>query len=223
MSAMESLLGKNYQVVLADPPWRFKPMGSEPDNVPDKYLGRQAESHYDTMSLEDIKNLPVKGISDRKGSVLFMWVTSPFLEHSLAVMAAWGFTYKTVAFCWAKRNNAGTEWASGMGWYTLSQVELCLIGTRGKTLTRLSRNVKQLIAAPRNRHSEKPEEVHDRIDQIYGPVRRVELFARQHRPGWDSWGNELPNGALFSNEESYKPLKAANGLTPVFRLPQVKR
>jgi N6-adenosine-specific RNA methylase IME4 len=220
-SQMQALLGKNYQVVLADPPWRFKPMGSEPDSVPDKYLGRQAEAHYDTMSLDDIKNLPVKDISDRKSSVLFMWITSPFLEHALAVMNAWGFSYKTVAFCWAKRNYANTGWASGMGWYTLSQVELCILGTRGKTLPRVSRSVRQLITAPRSRHSEKPADAHDRVNQMYGAVRRVELFARQAKPGWDVWGNELPGGAVFSDAIPTPAVSTGMGGMPrVFGLPK---
>lgn len=179
-----------YQVIYADPPWRFAPMGIDPEDVPDEYKSRGAEHHYDTMSLEDICEIPVAKIADRS-SVCFMWVTSPFLHHALTVMDRWGFEYKTVAFCWAKQKRDATGWANAGGWYTLSQVELCLIGTRGPTLKRQSRSVGQLIVAPRTEHSAKPEEARRRIEEIYGDVPRIELFARTVRPGWAATGNAV--------------------------------
>jgi N6-adenosine-specific RNA methylase IME4 len=191
MSLTNDKTATRYNIIYADPPWKFSPMGISPDKIHgDNYKSRQAESHYQTMSIEDIAKLPVKSLA-AKSSVIFMWVTSPFLEKGIEVMKAWGFKYKTVGFCWAKRNKDDTRWASGMGWYTLSQVELCLIGTKGPTLKRIKRNVRQLIVAPRGKHSSKPHTARERIEAIYGDVPRIELFARERTPGWDAFGNEV--------------------------------
>ena len=106
-------------------------------------------------------------------------------------MEAWGFTYKTVGFTWVKcRLKAIGEpldpiksFAFGGGYYTRANPEVCLFGVRGKP-KRLRRDVRQLIIAPRRKHSQKPEEAYERLEQlIAGPY--VELFARQRRPGWD--------------------------------------
>jgi N6-adenosine-specific RNA methylase IME4 len=119
-----SKLTKNhYHCIVADPPWRFAPMGIDPSKIADKYKSRAAEHHYDTMLLPEIKRLPVKDLC-AKSSVLFLWVTSPFLQHGIEVIESWGFKYKTVAFCWVKKTKDNTRFAKGMGWYTLSNVEL---------------------------------------------------------------------------------------------------
>jgi N6-adenosine-specific RNA methylase IME4 len=179
-----------FSVILADPPWRFAPMGIDPSVVADRYKGRSAESHYDTMGSQELTSLPVASIAGNP-SVLFLWTTSPFLSHAICTMSAWGFRYKTVAFAWIKQNKAGTDWASGMGWYTLSNVELCILGTKGATLKRQCRNVRQLVVAPRREHSRKPDEVRARIERMYGPVPKVELFARERADGWTCLGNEV--------------------------------
>jgi N6-adenosine-specific RNA methylase IME4 len=104
-------------------------------------------------------------------------------------MEAWGFTYKTVAFVWVKTTKAGTP-ATGMGFWTRSNAEIVLLGTRGHP-KRLAKNVGQIILAPRGEHSVKPEEVQDRIEALVpGPY--LELFARRARPGWACHGDQLP-------------------------------
>ena len=112
---------------------------------------------------------------------LFLWATNPMLPQALDVMASWGFAYKTVAFCWAKRTKHG-KWHIGTGYWTRANAELCLFGTRGKP-KRLSRAVRMLVEAPVREHSRKPDEVRRRIEELVpGPY--LELFARETAPNW---------------------------------------
>ncbi len=150
------------------------------------YFG--ASVRYDTMSLESIKSLPVNSISD-KDAVLFIWVTSPLLPDGLSVINAWGFTYKTIAFCWNKQSKNGL-WISNMGRWTMGNIEICLLGVKGHP-HRILMNVKQLVIAERTKHNKKPDVVRERIVELMGDLPRIELFARQKTSGWDVWGNEI--------------------------------
>lgn len=157
-----------YSAIYADPPWRFATYSA-------KGKGRSPEAHYDCMSLDDIKALPVADLA-APDCCLFLWVTNPTLPQALDVMAAWGFTYKTVAFCWIKPR------FMGLGYWTRANAELCLLGTRGKPKRR-SASVRMLVESPRLQHSRKPDEVRAGIERLVtGPY--VELFARETAPGW---------------------------------------
>lgn len=130
----------------------------------------------------------------RGGAALFLWATFPNIGEALKVMEAWGFTYKTAAFVWVKKNpKSGTNFW-GMGQYTRANAEVCLLGiTPGfKAGERVkSHRVHQIIEAPFEGHSRKPPEVRERIVELLGDVPRLELFARDRAKGWDSWGDEL--------------------------------
>lgn len=166
-----------YGAILADPAWSFKTYSQKGE-------GRSAQRHYDCMSLADMKQLEIPAAED---SVLFMWVTDPMLERGFELMRAWGFEYKTVAFTWTKRNRDGSPFV-GMGYYTRSNPEMCLLGTRGRP-KRKDMGVRQWIDAMRREHSRKPDEIYERIERLVdGPY--LEMFARQRRPGWSQWGNE---------------------------------
>ena len=171
---------KKYQIIYADPPWRFKVwcFGTGRGRLPD--------DHYPTMLLEDICALPVKEITD-KSCILFLWTTFPKLEEAFQVIKAWGFTYKSAAFVWVKTNKSGSYWM-GLGYWARGNTEICLLATRGHP-HRISKSVSQLVVSPRREHSRKPDEVRDRIVQLVGDLPRIELFARQRTPGWDDWGN----------------------------------
>ena len=173
---------KKYKVIYADPPWAYQVWSQ-------KGAGRSAESHYPTMSMADIKALPVKDIAD-KDCALFLWVTFPMLKEAWDVMAAWGFTYKTVAFVWVKQCRKSDNIFTGMGYWTRANAEICLLATRGHP-KREAKNVKQVIISHVQRHSQKPDEVRQRIEALMGDVPRIELFARVSPPGWDVWGNEV--------------------------------
>ena len=147
--------------------------------------GRSAEAHYDCMSLDAIKALPVADWA-APGCVLFLWATDPLLPAALDVIGAWGFVYKTVAFTWAKTTKDGTGWPIGCGYWTRANPEMCLLATRGHP-ERLSRSVRQLLIAPRRQHSQKPDEAYERIEALCpGPY--LEMFARGRAERWDSWG-----------------------------------
>lgn len=171
-----------YSVLYVDPPWAYRVWSV-------KGKGRCAENHYSTMRLEDICALPIADIS-AKDSALFLWATYPNLLDAFKVINAWGFTYKTVAFTWVKRNRVSPGWFTGLGYWTRANAEVCLLATRGSP-KRVSKSVRQIIDTPIERHSKKPDEARERIVALMGDVPRVELFARQPTPGWDVWGNEV--------------------------------
>ena len=141
------------------------------------------------MDIQELCTLPVPQIS-AKDSVLFLWTTFPKLPDALRLISAWGFQFKTVAFCWVKQNRNAKSWFCGLGFWTRGNAEICLLATRGKP-KRAAADVPQLIVSPREEHSKKPDETRDRIVRLMGDLPRVELFARQAPPGWDVWGNEV--------------------------------
>lgn len=142
------------------------------------------------MTKEDIQRLPVMQIA-ADDSVLFLWVTAPNLIEGIELISAWGFTYKTVAFTWVKQNRKSDGLFTGMGYYTRSNAEFCLLGTRGKILKRRSHSVSSVVLSHIEEHSKKPTAVRDKIVELFGDVPRIELFARQYADGWDCWGNEV--------------------------------
>jgi N6-adenosine-specific RNA methylase IME4 len=172
---------KKYQIIYADPPWTY-------DNMKDKNPDMGGIT-YPTMSLDDIKNMPIRDITD-KDCALFMWATMPKLREAFEVIDAWGFRYITCAFTWVKQNPKGEGIYSGLGHWTNGNAELCLFAKKGAP-KRQAKNVKQIVLSPRGRHSVKPLEVRDRIVSLIGDLPRIELFARQTAQGWDSWGNEV--------------------------------
>lgn len=163
-----------YRVIYADPPWAYDNSG----------LGGGAERHYPTIPVDEIKGLPVGGLAD--GDVaLFLWVTAPFLPEGLEVCRTWGFDYKT-HLIWIKNRPTYGK----LGFYTYSQHELLLIATRGRCLPREEGLEPSVLFAPKQDHSRKPPLVYDLIEKMYpGPY--VELFARNNRPGWTAWGQEI--------------------------------
>ena len=176
---------KKYKVIYADPPWRYER----------KNVSGAAEKHYSTMSLDDIKSLPVDNLAD-EDCVLFLWITFPMLCEAWGVIESWGFRYKSVAFVWIKQNRKAPTFFWGMGNWTRSNAELCLIATKGNP-KRQSKSIHQIIVSPIEEHSKKPDEARKRIVKLMGDVPRIELFAREHTPGWDVWGNEVPDSIIF--------------------------
>lgn len=173
---------KKYNIIYADPPWSYN----------DKMKGHSfsLDHEYETQSLEWIKSLNVKDISE-KDSTLFLWATSPLLPEALEVIKAWGFKYKTVAFVWNKKTKNGLN-VSNLGQWTMGNVEICILATKGKP-KRVIKNIKQLVEAERTTHSKKPDEVRKRIVELMGDIPRLEMFARQKTEGWDVFGNEVEN------------------------------
>jgi len=169
---------RKYNIIYADPPWHFWGGG-----------WKNQTQHYKTMSMDEIKNLPVNDLAD-EDCILFLWVTFPVLKDALEIMESWGFKYSTCGFNWVKKNKSGNGWHFGLGYWTRANSELCLIATKGKPV-RQSASISQVIDEPVQEHSKKPDIVRNKIVELMGDIPRIELFARNKTKGWDVWGNEV--------------------------------
>lgn len=175
-----------YRVVLADPPWVFSG-GTK---------GRP--QHYARMTDRELMRLPVEDLAHPDGCWLFLWTTSPRLFLTDRIAEAWGFRYSGRGFVWIKTERSKETDTplfvfkdglhTGHGYTTRKNAEDALIFRRGAP-KRQCAAVHEIILAPIREHSRKPVEQYERIERFAeGPY--VELFARQSRPGWDSWGLE---------------------------------
>mgnify|MGYP001388894576 CR=1 FL=1 len=199
-------MGKKYNIIYADPPWRYNARNNQSTK-----FGMGVHGHYPTMALDEIKKLDIKSIC-APNAVLFLWITFPRLQQGLEVIEAWGFKYKTLGFSWHKLNKDKSLFF-GVGSYTKSNCEVCLFATSGKVgilkkdqilpdldekLVVRSNYVSSAINSQREKHSKKPDEVRQRIVELFGDIPRIELFARQKTEGWDVWGNQIsnPTGAV---------------------------
>jgi N6-adenosine-specific RNA methylase IME4 len=170
-----------FSIIYADPPWDYN--GQSQTGKGGASSGGAA-THYSTLKLKDLKRLDVPSICE-KDCLLFMWSSSPHLDQAVDLMRAWGFAWATVGFAWDKQR-------VNPGFYTMSQVELCLIGKRGKIpQPRGARNVRQFVSELRGKHSEKPAAVRQRIEEMFPTQSKIELFARSASPGWSVWGDEV--------------------------------
>lgn len=178
---------KRYHIIYADPPWAYASRRA-------KYIKNnsgETAKHYPTMSLKELEKLPIQDISEND-CMLFMWVTFPQLQEGLDLIKAWGFKYKTIAFSWVKTTKDGSKPAFGVGYYTRSNLEICLLGVKGKAFKERG-DISSVVISPREEHSKKPDIVRDKIVELCGDISRIELFARQRSDGWDVWGNEVEN------------------------------
>ncbi len=175
-----------FDVILADPPWDY--YGS-----PAKMAA--AGKHYPLMTDQALLDFSLIKDSLTKPGVVFMWATSPRLDFALKLIEHWGLTYRGVAFVWVKtRKDGAVIGAQGVRpSITKPTTEFVLAASnvaRGRPLPLASEKVAQVVLAPRRQHSRKPEEVADRIEEMYPHARKLEVFARTRRPGWQAWGNE---------------------------------
>lgn len=178
---------KKYKIIYADPPWSYD----------DKSMNRGgAERHYKTTKNSELCKLDIQSISD-DDCILFMWATFPKLREALELIDAWGFEYKTNAFTWVKKNKKSLTNFWGMGRWTRSNAEICLLAVKGKP-KRLSMSVHSIIEEPIMQHSRKPQVVRDKIIELVGDIPRIELFCRESPVGWDTWGNECESSVDIS-------------------------
>mgnify|MGYP005623258127 CR=1 FL=1 len=200
MKASDDLLeyaGRNkYKTILADPPWQFQ-----------NRTGKMAPEHkrlsrYPTMSLQEIKDLPVEAIADDTAH-LYLWVPNALLMDGLQVMECWGFKYKTNLIWYKIRKDGGPD-RRGVGFYFRNVTEIILFGVRGKNARTLApgRSQENIISSRKREHSRKPDEQFKLIESCSaGPY--LEMFARGPRNGWDVWGNQsdeyTPTWDTYSN------------------------
>lgn len=160
-----------FDIIYADPPWRYKWSG----------MNSKIEKHYPTMDLQDIKSLQIPSAAD---SVLYLWTPPAILGNALEVMEAWGFRYRSHAV-WDKE-------IMGLGVWWRNQHELLLVGRKGTfPVPPPSQRLRSVFREKRTVHSKKPHSVYEMIEHMYPGMRYLELFARNRRRGWRSWGNEV--------------------------------
>lgn len=174
--------GKLYDLIYADPPWRYDFSESEETSI---------EKQYQTMSLDDIKRLNIPAADN---SVLYLWTTAPKLIEGLEVMSAWGFTYKTNGI-WHKEQ-------IGLGYWFRVNHEILLIGTKGKfSPPPPDKRVDSVYMSKRGKHSKKPQYYRDLLNRLFPNASKLEMFARPEDQdnlfgfdkfaGFDIWGNEV--------------------------------
>jgi N6-adenosine-specific RNA methylase IME4 len=163
-----------FNVIYADPPWQYSNSGFD----------ESAQQHYPTMTNEELYDMAEKlNPVIAEPAVLFLWVTNPFLWVGLQLCEAWSFDYKT-NFAWIK--NKGPS----MGWFNLARHELLFIATRGEGMHPVERP-NSWFEGEVTKHSKKPEAIYEMIEKMYPNQKYLELFARNTRQGWTSWGNEI--------------------------------
>jgi N6-adenosine-specific RNA methylase IME4 len=185
-----------FKTIIADPPVPFETWGKRPGGTD----SRSAEAHYKTMTWAELNGLGecINAVAE-DNACLFLWMCQPLLIETLEMARQWGFTYRTKAFSWVKTYTNRSSFFVGMGYWTRANTEDVLLFTRGNP-KRVRKDVYQVLAtlegdtpaviAPMTKHSEKPEEVQDRIERLVpGPY--LELFGRRRRPGWSVVGNEV--------------------------------
>ncbi|HDS1324162.1 S-adenosylmethionine-binding protein [Stenotrophomonas maltophilia] len=193
---------------MADPPWQFQ-----------NRTGKIAPEHkrlnrYGTMSLEEIKALPVSDIVADTAH-LYLWVPNALLPEGLEVMKAWGFSYKS-NLVWHKVRKDGGPDGRGVGFYFRNVTELILFGTRGRNARTLApgRSQVNFLATQKREHSRKPDEQYPLIEAC-SPGPRLEMFARGPRPGWRVWGNQshdyMPSWNTYANHSQAERLADVKG------------
>ncbi len=202
-----------YDIILADPPWHYNNRGFD-----DRMRGGCLK-YYKTMKTPELCKLPVSQLAN-ENALLFLWATGPCMTDAFQVIESWGFEFKTFGFVWVKTNKGKKgQWVNlyelmgntpdelkanpifasggfffGNGYYTKANAEICLLAKRGKVGNQFkpaTDAVSNLIVAPVRAHSQKPWETHHRIEAMYPGMKKLEMFARDKRPGWDVWGNQV--------------------------------
>ena len=217
-SPSEDLIRKvqgQYRTILADPPWQFQ-----------NRTGKMAPEHrrlsrYGTLHLDDILTLPVARLA-AETSHLYLWVPNALIVEGLAVMKAWGFTYKT-NIVWHKVRKDGEPDGRGVGFYFRNTTELILFGVRGKKARTLDPGRRQvnIIKSRKREHSRKPDELYGVIEKC-SPGPYLELFARGPQAGWVCWGDQAegysPNWPTYSNHSGQTSVSLLDSLQK--RLPE---
>lgn len=182
MHEIHGLTG-DFSTILIDPPWRFT-----------NRTGKMAPEHrrlrrYATMSFEEIAALPVAAHS-KTPSHLYLWTPNALLREALDIMASWGFSYKTNIVWYKIRKDGGPD-GRGVGFYFRNVTELLLFGIKGSMRTLApGRRQTNIVTSRKQEHSRKPDAVYDIIEAC-SPGPYLELFARERRKGWKSWGDEV--------------------------------
>lgn len=172
---------RHYGLAKIDPPWAFKTYSA-------KGKGKSAEQHYDTMTLDDIFAMPIADLAHRDGMWVWLYATAPMYDAARQCFDKWGVTYVTMGV-WVKMVKDGSKPTFGTGYALRNCHEPFLIGKVGKPKIH-ARDIRSAILEPRREHSRKPEQGYVEAAKMAGPYPKADIFSREQRPDWDSWGNE---------------------------------
>lgn len=167
-----------YQMIMADPPWHFETRSEAGE-------GKSPQAHYDTMSLDEIVELPVGDLAS-DNCLLWLWATAPMLRQAFDVLDGWGFEFVTSGV-WVKQTARG-KLGFGTGYVLRNAHEPFLLGRIGAPKT--TRSVRSVVQGPLREHSRKPDQAFRAAEALMPEARRCELFSRTDRPAWETWGNE---------------------------------
>lgn len=169
-----------FKIIYIDPPWSYN-----------RKVGQGVIKDYNSMANEDIYKLPISRLAD-DDCALICWLTFPKIAEGVKAIQSWGFEIKTVFATWIKLNSKNMQPFFGVGSYTKSNCEFCLLATKGNMHKYVKTNsISSVVMAPREKHSKKPDVVRKMITDLFGELPRVELFARQRHDGWTCLGDEL--------------------------------
>lgn len=205
---------ERYGLIYMDPPWNF-------ENYSEKGEDRNPNRWYDTMTVEELKLLPVQDLA-ADDCMCACWMTFPRLLDGLELVRHYGFRYVTVGHVWIKLNplvglrsviDAVKDVFMGPGYWTRSNAEILVLASKGSP-KRVGKDVRQVVLRPRGEHSEKPIVFRRNLERLVGTERRLELFCRREpEPGWDVWGNQV--GALEAGTIAKRPIVLKDAPAPL--------
>jgi len=198
MNGLTELKMKKYKTIIADPPWKYKGRGpaSAKEHRPNSYgAAPSSEERYGAMSMEELKQLPVKNMIEDKAH-LYLWVTNAFIERGWQLCKDWGFEPKTVV-TWGKLRKADGQPSMKTGYYFRGATEHFIFATKGNLRLKDKAVEPTLFLSERLPHSVKPEWFYDLVDKC-SFADKLELFSRREQNGWDCWGNQAKNSIDLS-------------------------
>ena len=175
-----------YPLIVIDPPWSY---GKVTASRTQAHRGRALGGHYQPMTIEEIEQKTPIDLAAPAVHV-YLWVTNPKLPLAFALLEKWGLTYRTTV-TWVKTTSAGETANNGLGWYWRGATEHALLATRGALSIPTALRHANVIHAPRTGHSRKPDEFYRLLDEISPSGPRIDLYAREHRVGWEAWGDQV--------------------------------
>ncbi len=202
-----------YDLIMIDPPWRFEFRSDEGE-------GKSAQAHYRTMELDEIKALPVRLLA-KPDCLLWLWATAPMLPQQLEVLDAWGFAYKSEGV-WVK-TTVNDKLSFGIGYYFRGAHEPIILAGVGSP--QVTHGVRSVVMGLAREHSRKPDSAYTAAEQLMPGARRADLFSRQRRKGWDSWGDQAgkfdaPGSLVGAGDSRSGSRPPAPDTAPSGRLPE---
>lgn len=190
-----------YRTIVADPPWYVKTGRSlggyvvqDGKQIWNAVSSKSRDLVYPSMSVDEIAALKVGDLAEDDAH-LYLWTINKYVEDAFKIARRWGFSYSTL-LVWSKSPKG-----FGLGGTYGISTEFCLFCRRGSLVTK--RDVDRTCfdwkrpydERGKPRHSAKPPAFMDLVEQV-SPGPYLELFARDNRLGWDSWGNECTSVSL---------------------------